>query len=147
MRLPTEKLKGLHVRDYMASSVLTFTPDVPIADAVQTLVRYKYSGAPVVDDAGHLVGMLSEKDCLRVVVLDGTRAGEALVGDYMVAEVETVEPGTDLLDVAEGFMQASFKRFPVVEGGVLVGQISRIDVLRAIDELLREDERLRARAS
>ena len=139
MKLPTERLKALRVREFMAKRVMTFTADVLISDAVQTLVRYKYTGAPVVDNDGRLIGMLSEKDCLRVAVLAKDHgAGEALVGDYMTRDVETVEPETDLLDVAEGFMQAPFKRFPVVADGLLVGQISRFDVLRAIDHLLRD---------
>jgi len=138
VKLPTEKLRTLKVRDFMATNIVTFSPEMPISDAVGILVRNKYSGAPVVDGMGRLVGMLSEKDCLRVAVLGNVdTATEALVGDHMTRKVETVEPDTDLLDVAEGFMQAAFKRFPVVEGERLVGQISRIDVLRAIDQLLR----------
>src|SRR3954471_15639656 len=141
MKLPTQKLKGLRVRDFMASRIVTFSPEMPISEAVGILVQHRYSGAPVVDAKGRLVGVLSEKDCLRVAVL-GTADGatEPLVRDYMTTGVETVEPDTDLLDVAEGFMQAAFRRFPVVEeGGRLVGQISRIDVLRAIDQLLRDE--------
>src|SRR5205085_4688479 len=115
MKLPTEKLKSLRVRQFMATRVMTFTADVPISEAVQTLVRYRYTGAPVVDNDGRLIGMLSEKDCLRVAVLVKDHGpGEALVGDYMTRDVQTVEPETDLLDVAEGFMQAPFKRFPVL---------------------------------
>jgi len=139
VKLPTQKLKTLRVREFMASRIITFPPEMPISEAVGILVQHKFSGAPVVDAGGRLIGVLSEKDCLRVAVLGNAEgAAEALVGDYMTTQVETVEPDTDLLDVAEGFMQATFKRFPVVEDGRLVGQISRIDVLRAIDQLLRE---------
>ena len=122
MELPRDKLRGLRVRDFMATNVLTFRPDMSIREAVHILVEHKYSGAPVVDGAGRIVGMLSEKDCLRVAVLAGL-PGEARVGEHMSKEVESVEPDTDLLDVAEGFMQAPYKRFPVVADGVLVGQI------------------------
>ena len=138
MKLPTEKLRTLKVRDFMAAKVLTFPPELPLSEAVAMLVKNKHSGAPVVDASGRLVGMLSEKDVLRVAVLENTEGARDLrVGDCMTKNVETVEPDTDLLDVAEGFMQAPYKRFPVVEGGRLVGQISRTDVLRAIDQLLR----------
>ena len=131
----TERLKMLRVRDFMATSVMSFTADMPISDAVRTLVKYKHSGAPVVDAEGRVVGMLSEKDCLIATVL---ATGQAFVGDYMSTTVESVAPDTSLLEVAEGFVQAEFKRFPVVADGLLVGQISRFDVLRALDQLVEE---------
>jgi len=136
MRFPIDKLKGMKVRQYMATHLLTFVPEMKIAEAVMQLVKHKYTGAPVVDAGGKLVGMLSEKDCLRVAVLANMAgAGEALVGDYMTTDVESVMPDTDLLDVAQRFVRAPYKRLPVVDGGKLVGQISRIDVLRAIADL------------
>jgi CBS domain-containing protein len=58
-----------------------------------------------------------------------------LVGDYMTTAVDTVGPDTNLLDVAKLFVAAPYKRLPVVDGGKLTGQISRIDVLRAIYDL------------
>ena len=142
MALPNAGLRTLLVRDFMAKQVVTFPPDMPIAEAVSLLVRHKYSGAPVVDAQGKLLGMLTEKDCLRGVVMAGGDAAEgSVVRDYMSTSVETVEPDTTLLDIAEGFMQAAFKRFPVTENGRLVGQISRFDVLRAIDHLLQQGGR------
>ena len=136
MKFPTEKLKGMAVRRYMATQVVTFTPEMRIREAVKTLVKYNYTGAPVVDPDGTLVGMLSEKDCLRVAVLANAEgASETLVGDFMTTKVDTVTPETDLLDVAQRFVGAPYKRLPVVERGKLVGQISRIDVLRAIADL------------
>jgi len=138
MKLPAEKLRGLRARDFMAKQVVTFSPDMPLSEAVAVLVKNKFSGAPVVDASGRLVGMLSEKDILRVAVLENAEgAADTTVADCMSKQVETVEPDTDLRDVAEGFMQAPYKRFPVVEGNRVVGQISRTDVLRAIDQLLR----------
>ena len=136
MKFPTEKLHGMAVRRYMATQVVTFTPEMTIREAVATLVKYNYTGAPVIDPDGKLVGMLSEKDCLKVAVFSNAEgAAEALVGDFMTTEVDTVTPDTDLLNVAERFVGAPYKRFPVVERGKLVGQISRIDVLRAIADL------------
>ena len=141
MRMPTEKLKGLKVRDFMATSVMSLTPDMSVSEAVQILVKYRYSGAPVVDAYGKLMGMFSEKDCLRAaVVLDPSAAEEALVGDLMSIHIESVSPEDDLQQVAERFLKAPYKRFPVLENHALVGQISRTDLLRAIDRLLRESD-------
>jgi CBS domain-containing protein len=126
----------MKVRQYMATQLVTFVPEMKIAEAVRLLVKHKYTGAPVVGAGSVLVGMLSEKDCLRVAVLaNAAGAAEALVGDYMTTEVDSVTPDTDLLDVAQRFVRAPYKRLPVVDGGRLVGQISRIDVLRAIADL------------
>jgi len=135
--LPIEKLKAMPVRRYMATKLMTFLPQLPISDAIEMLVQYKYTGAPVVDLAGNLVGMLSEKDCLKVAVRANTgEMGEALVGDYMTTKVDTTGPDATLLEVAERFVNAPYKRLAVVEDGKLVGQISRTDVMRAIKDLL-----------
>ena len=138
MKLPTEKLKAMRVRDYMATKLMTFLPELEISDAIEMLVRYKYTGAPVVDLKGTLIGMLSEKDCLKVAVrANAEGAAEALVGDFMTTAVDSVTPETSLFEVAQRFVNAPYKRMPVVEQGKLVGQISRIDILRAIDEQLK----------
>jgi CBS domain-containing protein len=138
-KLPTERLKTLTVRRYMATRLMTFAPELHIAKAIEMLVQNRYTGAPVLDPDGRLIGMLSEKDCLRVAVLANAEgAAAALVGDYMTTQVDSVTPETTLFEVAERFVGAPYKRLPVVEQGRLVGQISRIDVLRAIDELLRD---------
>jgi CBS domain-containing protein len=101
MRFPTDKLKGMKVAEYMATRLVTFDPDMKISEAVGLLMLHKYTGAPVLDAGGKLVGMLSEKDCLKVAVLANAEgAAEALVGDYMTTEVESVAPDTDLLEVA-----------------------------------------------
>jgi CBS domain-containing protein len=129
-------LSSVTTREYMATELITFSPYMDVMAALRMLVKHGHSGGPVVDDAGALVGMLSEKDCLKVAVLsnyEGVSPG--LVRDFMAASVISVTPETTLLDVASRFIDAPFKRLPVVEGGRLVGQISRSDVLRAIDDL------------
>jgi CBS domain-containing protein len=128
-------LSSVSTRDYMATELLTFSPHMEVMQALRELVKRGHSGAPVVDDKGALVGMLSEKDCLKVAVLsnfEGVSPG--VVGDFMAKTVITITPETSILDVASRFIDAQFKRLPVVENGKLVGQISRSDVLRAIDD-------------
>src|SRR5215212_2246942 len=99
MSFPTARLKGMKVRQYMATQLVTFTPDMKIAEAVRLLVKHKYTGAAVIGADGMLVGMLSEKDCLRVAVLANAEgAGEALVGDYMTTAVNSVASDTDLFE-------------------------------------------------
>ena len=132
-------------RDYMATKLHTLHPKMDIREAVPLLLDNNISGAPVVDkETGELVGILSELDCLKLMTT-GDDIPRGHVEDYMSREVETISPDMDIFWVAGKFLSCQFRRFPVVEDGVLIGQISRRDVLRAIQiniekELLNQDE-------
>lgn len=122
------------VADIMATRLVSFTPETDIHDAIHVLLEKRISGAPVVDAAGALVGMLSKKDCLRIVFSSsyhGDRGGP--VREYMSAPVHTVDAGMDLVSAAQHFLDSHFRRFPVLSGGRLVGQVSRADVLEALN--------------
>ena len=124
------------VADCMARRLITFTPEMDIMTAMQALLKKHISGAPVVDADGHLVGVLSKKDCLRVVFTASYhKEWGGSVGDYMTREVETMDADTDLVSAAKKFVEVSYRRYPVMSGGRLVGQVSRYDILQA---LLRE---------
>lgn len=127
-------LEKVSVRDYMSTRLMTFTPEMEVMNAVHQLVKSGYSGAPVVDAAGQLVGMLSERDCLNVAMVaaqDTCVAGP--VSQYMSTKVQSVSADTSLAHLAGMFVSnQQFRRYPVVEDGKLIGQISRSDVLRAI---------------
>ena len=131
-------LKSVLIKDYMATNLTKFTPEMQISEAIKFLNTHKISGAPVVDEKGALVGMLSEKDCLKVA-LQSTYYEDWVggsVSEYMTANVETVSDTSSIVDLADKFLESSYKRFPVLnEEGDLVGQISRSDVLRALDKL------------
>ena len=127
------------VRDFMTTRLYTLSPEVNILDAVDMLVERSISGAPVTR-AGRLVGMLSEKDCLRLLskgANDDVPTGT--VGDYMVTDVKTVPPTMDIYYLAGLFLKHPYRRYPVVEDGVVIGQISRRDVLRAIQKHVPRD--------
>jgi len=130
--------KSVLIKDYMATNLTTFTPGMEISEAIKYLNTHKISGAPVVDERGSLVGMLSEKDCLQVA-LQSTYYEDwvgGVVSEYMTENVETVADTASIVDIAEKFLKSSYKRYPVLsEEGDLVGQVSRSDVLRALDML------------
>jgi len=123
------------VKDFMTTNVRKLPLDLNILRAVQILSDDEISGAPVVDEHGRLVGMLTERDCMRVV-LDAAYHGMpgGLVRDYMSTEPESVSPEETLVKLAQLFIERHFRRFPVVENGRLIGIISRRDVMRAIAE-------------
>ena len=124
------------VDDYMARTLTQFSPDENIHTAAKTLLDLRYSGAPVVDNNGTLVGVLSKKDCLQVVYnASYHRDWGGRVEEYMSREVCTIESGTDIVTVADLFVESNFRRFPVMQNGRMVGQISRQDILRALYEM------------
>lgn len=128
--------KLIRVRDYMSGDVVSFTPEMEILEAVHILVKRRVSGAPVLDHHGNLVGMLSEIDCIKVA-LHAAYYNEwgGRVAEYMTPEPITVDADANIVDVAQMFLDKKLRRLPVVDQLRLVGQISRHDILRAMDEL------------
>jgi len=122
------------IREFMDTVVPTLEPDMPIMKAVDYLLRHRVTGAPVVNNEGRLLGMISETDLLRLLTQGvHTPADEdATVADYMTTEVVTVAPTADIYYVAGIFLSKNFRRLPVVENGKVVGAITRFDLLRVI---------------
>jgi len=133
---PTPKARDIMVSD----GLVTFRPDQRLAQVIRTMLRRRISGAPVVDGGMRLLGVISEFDCMRVVAAgayDGDPVdGDRAVGDLMSVPVTTIEPDLDLYGIAHVFMTRRHRRLPVVTNGRVVGQVSRRDVLRAIDKML-----------
>jgi CBS domain-containing protein len=131
--------KSALVKDYMARTLVTFKPETDVLDAVHVLVNKRIAGAPVVDDAGNLLGMLSELDCMKVA-LDAGYHGNwgGPVRDFMSEGVKTVDADMSIIDLAQEFVTSRYRRFPVMQGTRLVGQISRRDVLRALEHLAKD---------
>jgi len=129
-------VKSALVRDYMAGRLVTFKPDMDVLDAIHELLQNRIAGAPVVNDQGELLGMLSELDCLKIALNAGYYGDwGGPVADYMTPDVETVDADMNIIDLAQKFLQSGFRRFPVLRNNRLVGQISRRDVLRALQSL------------
>jgi len=117
----------------MVANLVTFTPDMDVLDAIHLLIEKGISGAPVVDRLGNIVGILSERDCIQVALNAGyyaERGGK--VSEFMSRDVKTVDINTSLVDVAKMFVSVPFKRYPVMQENELVGQISRSDILKAL---------------
>ena len=129
------------IHEFMATNLITFFPETPIETAIDTFLTQKISGAPVVNSEGSLVGILSEKDCMRTLFEASyyNNLG-GYVKEYMSTDVTTIDVNETLSNVADSFLNSRFRRFPILEGDKLVGQISRRDVLRAIHHLSKEEQ-------
>jgi CBS domain-containing protein len=121
------------VADVMATRLITVTPDMNIHEAIRILLDKRISGAPVVDEEGALVGVLSKKDCLKIVFSTGYHDDwGGPVRDFMSAPVQTLDAEMGLVSAAEIFLNSHFRRFPVLRDGRLVGQVSRYDILKVL---------------
>lgn len=122
------------VRTYMDTDTHALSVDDDIRDAVRRLIDEGVTGAPVVDAAGRVVGMLSEFDCLRLLA-EGSHGDLArgTVRDFMSAGFTSVPPTMDVYYVAGLFLKdPATRRFVVTEGDHLLGVITRKDILRAV---------------
>jgi CBS domain-containing protein len=133
----------------MTAGLVTLTPEMSAVEAAEVLLRHAISGAPVVSPDGRLLGLLSEFDCLQAVAsaeyeMDLHDTSET-VRDLMTQSCHTVPPDLDLYGVAHAFVQLRVRRFPVVEDGRLIGQVSRRDVLKAAVRIRRELQTVHSR--
>lgn len=131
-------MESLKVSDYINTHPVTFSPEMPVAEAVEKLLQGHQTGGPVidiVDSHRDVVGFLSEQDCIRQMVESSYyREQVARVKDIMQKEVLTVKPYHSILEVAQKMITAKPKIYPVVDDdGNFVGTINRSQVLKAID--------------
>ncbi len=136
--MEASKKKYEPVTNYMATNLITFKPDDEVGSVISMLNDHRISGAPVLNDRKELVGIISEQDCLRVVidsVYHNQPVSKHLVKDYMQKNLITISVDSDVLDAANKFLKHRFRRFPVVKDGILKGQISKSDILRAAQKI------------
>ena len=140
------------VRELMSRDVVTVEPSCPLKQAIQRLDAYDITAMPVVDEHGRVVGVLSEADVLRDMVLTDPRAHERpvqvssavasrRVGEVMSTMPLTVAPESDLAEAVALLVETQVKSLPVVSHDRLVGVLSRRDLVRA---LARQDDQIEA---
>ena len=115
-------MMDIPVREIMTRSVITVPVSMPIKDVAQLLNEKRITGLPVVDDAGLVVGVLSELDII-------SRQG-LIAGDIMSANVISATQDADAEDVARLLTDRRIRRVPILDDGKLVGIVSRSDLIR-----------------
>jgi CBS-domain-containing membrane protein len=138
--------------DIMVTEVITVSPDETLQKAAQILLDHRISGLPVVDEAGRLLGLISEGDLMRrseigtekrrswwleMFTSPESRATEYVrshatkVADLMTRDVITATENTSLQEIASMLERYGIKRVPVMRDGKLVGLVSRANILQA----------------
>jgi CBS domain-containing protein len=146
------------VREYMDPDPATVAPDTSLEDVARVIGENELPGVPVVDAGGHVVGVVSENDLVisdeegdlhiphyvelfgGLIFLEPFRRFEARLKkavattaeQMMTADPRTVGPDDDVSEAAHAIVESGHNRIPVVDGGRLVGVISRADVVRAL---------------
>ncbi len=126
-------------RDCMTTRarVLAFTPEQDVFEAMAELLSHHFAAAPVVDEDDCVLGMLTEKDCLRIlsnIAYDDDFEG-GQVSEFQSPMRMLCQPDMDIFGVTNRFLECNFPLLPVVEDGKLVGVISRRDTLRGVQQL------------
>jgi CBS domain-containing protein len=130
--------KNLKVEDIMDRVFVSFDPKTSVRDAVDILGKKRLFGACVVDESGEVLGILSERKCIKLykkALSEGTvkPIEEATVLDIMYDEFRTIPKTTGLVEAAQIFIDTDFRRMPVVDSNKIIGQITRRDIIRAIE--------------
>lgn len=128
-------MHSILVKDYMDRNTSAIYADSNIRDAVDTMLRNKVIGAPVIDRNHQLVGYVSEQDCMKEMLNNTFYADESpSITKVMSSVVLSVAPDTSILEIAEKMLERLPKNYPVINEGRLVGVINRSHVLRALLE-------------
>lgn len=133
----------LTVREMMTERPHTTRADTPVKDAAREMVRWRVSALPVVEVDGRLVGMLSSRDLVRDLLGSYLQGGDAgrpapakpprrTVRDVMTRQVLCVSPDERLAEVASLMTNKDVERVPVVRDGLLVGFLTRGDIVRKL---------------
>lgn len=131
------------VREIMTSPAYSVHEDASLEEALKLMATARVTGLPVVDGDSRVVGIISEADLLKRDLEPDPRAHArparqpaesplTRVGQVMTANPHTVREDTDVAELAHTFANTSWKSVPVVRGDVLLGVVSRSDVIRAM---------------
>lgn len=130
--------ENIKVSDYMTTSLITFKPEQSVIEVMNTLIKKRISGGPVVNEKNELIGIISEGDCIRQISnsrYHNHPIQDIKVKDHMATDVDTIDGNMSVFDAADKFLNSRRRRFPILEEGKLVGQISQKDVLKAALQL------------
>lgn len=146
----------LIAKEIMAKKVVSVRTDLPVEKLAGVLWSHRINGAPVVDDDGQLVGVVTESDLVdqakrfhiptiisildSVIFLDSAKKVEkeisrmtaATVGDICSREPVTISEETPLDEIASIMAEKKVHTLPVLKGGVLVGVVGKADIIRAL---------------
>ena len=126
---------NLLARNMMTKNLVTLSPEMEVFAAIDILLKKKISGAPVVKSTGEFVGIFSESSSMRVIINAAyENLPDAGLMPFVDIDPPVIGPDTDLLSICQTFLDQGTRRLPVLEEGRLLGQVSRRDVMRHVNQ-------------
>lgn len=120
----------LKARDVMTTEVITIDPETMLEEAIEKLVNNKISGMPVCDKAGHIIGMISEKDILNFIFSGNIK--NTKVKEAMSSHIIGFPPDAELDKIALVMGEKQIRRVPIIENGKLLGIVSRRSIIKIV---------------
>ena len=127
-------------KDIMSTTVTTVHEYANVMEVIKLLVEHNVTGLPVVDDSGRLLGMVTEKDILMLLLYDPNVKGKT-VTDLMTTEIIHFDEDENLMTIFESLVQRNFRRVPILSEGRLVGIVSRRDIIKFLSAKARKAQK------
>jgi len=118
----------LRAKDLMTKNVISVKKDTPVLEAIKLLAEHDVTGVPVVEDDMTLIGVLSEKDLLKLFY-GSENAPDNTVEDFMTQPAIHFDENENFDEVCRCLLNHYFRRVPVTSNGKVVGIISRPDII------------------
>lgn len=120
----------MKAKEIMIKDIVTMKPEMTVFQAIEILVKNKISGAPVLDDNGKIIGVISEKDLLVSFDFIGKeKIKEIQIKDFMTKDVVVFNEEADVKEILQVLVRNNIKRVPIENNGQLVGIVARRDIL------------------
>ena len=120
-----------HLLQGKGNAIYSIEPDAPVLEAIKHMAEHRI-GALLVMRGEQLVGVMSERDYARKVILQGRSSSQTAVSDIMSGTPLTVSPDTDVFDCMRLCTDSRVRHLPVVQDGKVVGVISIGDLVKAV---------------
>ena len=127
-----------HLLESKGSKVFSIAPDAPVLEAIKHMAKHRI-GALLVMRGDQLIGVVSERDYARKVILQGRSSSQTAVSDIMSSTPLTVGPDTDVFDCMRLCTDSRIRHLPVVDGENVVGVISIGDLVKAVIDAQAEE--------
>ncbi len=123
------------VEKIMSAALVTVDPDQDVLHAIRTMLDRTLQAVPVVDHRGNVVGVLADRDCMKVVFRSSYhQEWGGPVREFMDAEAKSIEAGTPLVEIPEFVMKHPHALYPVVKNNRVIGQVTRRDIMKTLLE-------------